>query len=710
MSVSSKLFPPTTAQSARDLPVLDLRVDDVRPRSKQPTASVAAGHEPAMRAGWTLGALTVAFWGFQLWTAGSVYPLFSILGPLLVLAGLLAVIGAWTARGRTFSALEAAVGALWLVGFGGYCLTTLVANPGYGTDALAFNQQAASTLLHGIDPYSVSLSGALSQFMVPDTYHTWLLNGHELTLLSYPALSFLVYVPALALGAGMQTAAVVNFAAWALTVIMLWRLLPRPVRWVAPLLGTFTLYVALAAGGVTDMVFLPFLLIACWRWDRYADPAERTMARWVGPIALGLAMSIKQTPWFVLPFMLVALSLEARGRERPDWWKVPARYLGVVALVFTAINLPFFVWSPATFVRGMLVPFVEPTVPAGQGLISLALFHHLGGRLIDFTLAGVLALPVALLAFAAGYRTARYALIPLASIVFFWATRSYESYMIDLLPAAVLAATTIRVAGSSATLGRWRRLVRVGLAAASFGLAAAVIVALTSTQPLKLTILGMRSTGQQASVRALTVRVTNTTDAPARPVFSVMAGQYLSRAWREVTGPRVIPAHTAVVVTLEAPDVEAMPPLDGGWILTAFQSTPATVSTSQLVQASTQMLSFISPIHVPVPVGQTVAVELQLRNRIGSPERTPGVPVALGQVVYEQQGDLAGEAEINGSAPGQSPVTTTTDARGIARFRVKATEALPAPVFFQAWIAPVRGVPHSYSKQLAIQFVGSGHP
>lgn len=126
------------------------------------------------------------------------------------------------------------------------------------------------------------------------------------------------------------------------------------------------------------------------------------------------------------------------------------------------------------------------------------------------------------------------------------------------------------------------------------------------------------------------------------------------------------------------------------------------------VQASTDQLTFTpSSISAPVAVGRTINVEVQLRDRLGSAERHAGVTVALGQIVYEEQGDLAGEAAINGGLVGQSPITTMTDSRGIAHFSIRGDQALPAPVFFQAWIAPANGVPHSYSQQFAVQFIDS---
>ena len=69
--------------------------------------------------------------------------------------------------------------------------------PAYGTDEVAFDQYAAELLRHGMNPYAHSVLPALQRFLVPPIYHTYLLNGSEVDRFSYPALSFLFYIPAL---------------------------------------------------------------------------------------------------------------------------------------------------------------------------------------------------------------------------------------------------------------------------------------------------------------------------------------------------------------------------------------------------------------------------------------------------------------------------------------------------------------------------------
>src|SRR5579875_484186 len=86
----------------------------------------------------------------------------------------------------------------------------------YLTDAEAFDDLAARTLLHGRDPYTTSMAAAASMFSEPARYWTYTVTGGHVTHVSYPAGSFLVDIPALILGVHHQTVDWVDLTAWLL--------------------------------------------------------------------------------------------------------------------------------------------------------------------------------------------------------------------------------------------------------------------------------------------------------------------------------------------------------------------------------------------------------------------------------------------------------------------------------------------------------------
>jgi uncharacterized membrane protein len=691
--------------------VLDPPAPAARGRATAPTplAEAPTVHARlAERAGWSLCALLVVFWGLRLWGGSVVVGWMNAASVALTLAGLLAFWGVW-ALPRSLNQLEqGALLGLLGAGVAGWGYLHVFVQPAYGTDAMAFTQYAADLVLQGRNPYVESMAPSLQHYLVPTIFRTFLLDGTLVDSVSYPALGFLLYVPALLLGLQMQAAVFTNLAMWIAAFLLLWRLLPRGLGWTAGIMMSFITYAAFVVGGATDALFMPFVFVALWRWDRYGAPDEPGLARWIGPIALGLAMSVKQGPWFLLPFLLVGLALESRGRGASLLWQ-PIRYLAVVTGVFLAVNGRFIAADPVAWAHQVSVPLLSPMVASGQGLVNLSLFGRLGGVLLYYKIAGVLALAATLVAFAVFYPRLKRAWVPLLGLVFFWPARSFATYLIDLAPAAVLAATTVR---PPAVLG-WRRMRPIGIVvvlALVAGLAAAAALALTAAPPLRISIVGTHSTGQRASIDGLRVRVTNTSDRPLEPHFTVMKDAYLTTFWYALSKRGrerfVVPPHATRTVRLRAPNVDSMPALEGGFVLEAFTSDPQTVTASRMSPPPPEWL-VLRPDAVdrPVRAGRTVPVAVPLVGRLGNPVRRTGVVVSLSQVVYGQHALIPGQASINGMPEGATPVRTRTDANGVASFNVRGVQAQSDPVFFQAWIAPPDGVPHGYSNLLSVQFL-----
>jgi hypothetical protein len=84
-----------------------------------------------------------------------------------------------------------------------------------------------------------------------------------------------------------------------------------------------------------------------------------------------------------------------------------------------------------------------------------------------------------------------------------------------------------------------------------------------------------------------------------------------------------------------------------------------------------------------------------------------GVPVYLGQTIYDQSGIEFREAVINGSDPGSTRVLAYTNAAGVAQFEIVGTQANPDPVYFEANLVDAKdGYPYGYSMILPIGFPG----
>ncbi|MGH2842054.1 MAG: hypothetical protein ACRDKL_00505, partial [Solirubrobacteraceae bacterium] len=422
----------------------------------------------------------------------------------------------------------------------------------------------------------------------------------------------------------------------------------------------------LALIGLTDMLFMPLLVIAAYRWDRFGS-GWRSYA---GPIAFGLAMAVKQTPWPVLPFILVALALDERARTTARRGIVRAgRYLLWVIIAFLVPNLAFIIASPGAWARGTFTPVVQSLVPAGQGAIGLTLFLHIGGgSLTAFSILLALVLLLALLAYAGTYPLLRAAIFVLPAIAYFFAMRSYADYLLALLPPGLIAAVS---ASAPPADGPRRALVHSrAFAAALAGVAAACVVvaayALASSSPLSVTITRVDVSGANNIGNDIHVRVRNGSGAPARPAFTLGSATGVSSFWLVLRGPRTLAAGRTADYLLGSPDTDSQFSVDSGITVLAFLTHPASVSVSDRYSPALWHVGFDpESFDTLIALGRPVVLRAQLLDQWDRPIARSGVPVTLRQGVQGR----ARIASINGGAVGHRAVALT-NAHGLASFTI----------------------------------------
>jgi len=657
---------------------------------------------------WVAAALMVLLWGVRLWGYNTEATWSPPLAVLLVLGGTAGVLWALVGVDRCSRHQRRMVGwamvALALVAFGVWSYFQVVLAPAYGTDEIAFDQYAAQLALHGLNPYLHSMAPAFSLFHVSPDGATFTLSGAPVTKLSYPALSFLVYLPLLVLGLHAQAAIWLNVAAWGLGTVLLYGLLPLPLAPAAVVVGSLSLGVAYAVGGVTGVLFLPLLLGAVLGWDAFGR--VRGWRSWRGPVLLGLAMAIKQTPWPVLLFFLVGIAVEANadGGARLALRRT-GQYLLLCAGAFLVPNVLYLVWSPRAWLEGVLAPFSAHLVPAGFGFVALVVYDGLGGgSLSAFTVAAVLTLLALLAVYLVGYRRLKPLAVLLPGVAYLVSDRSFASHVVALIPAAVLAAVTVRPAPRIVLGERHWRAVTLGAGALTVG---PLLWALGSSPPLALQVVSIHTTGQLATVDRVTVAVTNRTGSRLRPRFSVEEGGTVTAFWAAQGGaPTIGPGQTARI-TLLAPNFEAQPAITGGFDVVAFTSSPGTVSRSSPYLPTVLHLALLpAAVNHPVLLGSTVTLRAELLNRFDQPVHQADVPVYLGQIIYAQRGLLYASATVNGSLPGQTPVEALTNAQGVATFTIQDLTPEPDPVYFEANLVNSQSYyPYGYSNIVDVRFV-----
>ena len=411
---------------------------------------------------WTLVGVVILNWSITLFGAASIFWPLAVLVVLAGFWGLVVAIISWLdledypALARWENAFAWSNALLVVVLIGAWTYVQFHNAPGYRTDELSFDQYAAQLVAHGFhNPYTHSMQPAVPLFRLSPDGYTYTITGQPVEQLSYPSLSFLVYVPFMLLGWTSEVGAGVNVAAWALAVLLMFALLPRDMR--------------AAALVLREHRRLP--LVRRRRRHRHAvHPAADRRRVQVGPLrhepehlhSPGRRRSGDGDQTDAVAGARVRAVRDRLGRVRPHRRRrarppvAPAGTSRVVLGVFLIPNLPYMIASPSAWFSGVLTPFVKNLVPSGQGLISLTLFAHLGGgSLCAYTVGLILAALLLLVVFVGTYPLLRPATFMLPSLAYFFAARSQTNYLIPLIPVALVGAVT---AGPPAA----RRVLAVG--------------------------------------------------------------------------------------------------------------------------------------------------------------------------------------------------------------------------------------------------------
>lgn len=289
----------------------------------------------------------------------------------IVVALLLPLLAHVRARPSTRDAIAT---GLALTAFALIGLVCVIAVP-YHADAVAALHRAAELFLSGQDPYGVfDLPEALARFKMDPQLATHLEGGAVVHTYNYPALSFLVVAPFLALGLGdVRWVFLAEVLVLAIVATARLRLAWRPMA-LATIVGNAIVLRQQILAGIDPMWAL--LVVGSWL----------SLARaWISPVLLGLAFAARQTAWFVAPFYVVVIWQR--------WgWREAVRRAVIAGAVALAVNVPFLAGAPQRFVEGVSAPILGPLEPDGVGLVRFALGGI--GPLLPRGVYGALALVV----------------------------------------------------------------------------------------------------------------------------------------------------------------------------------------------------------------------------------------------------------------------------------------------------------------------------
>lgn len=245
--------------------------------------------------------------------------------------------------------------AIAAVAFGAYVAAgaAIITGTRYHSDAVVAAHGAAELLLAGRDPYrDLDLVEQLARFGLPAEFATPLEDGTRWRALQYPALTFVVPAPFIALGLGdVRWLYLAEVLALFMVVMRSVEPARRPLA-IACCVGNLAILDQYVNAGVDPLWAL--LVVGAWLLRR----------RRASGLLLGLAIATRQPAWLIAPF-LMAWAWRSYGMREA------LLRSALAAAVALAVHLPFLLSAPAATIGGVLAPALLPLEPWGVGPAKL---------------------------------------------------------------------------------------------------------------------------------------------------------------------------------------------------------------------------------------------------------------------------------------------------------------------------------------------------
>lgn len=486
----------------------------------------------------------------------------------------------WLHRGRTWILFATLVGVI-----AGFAVEVTVYDRGYDADGLVFSHIAAEQVLAGRNPYTLgseSLTGEFNRFGFPTHFVTPTVDGQPFDgLIAYPALHFLIFVPAVA--AGLKDLRWMTLAFEVASLWVLFRFSHRSTQPLVllPLLVNTDLVLRFPAGSGTDWIWvLPLLLCAVLLTRRRAGLAG---------VAFGIACATTQLVWGAAPFLAIWL-VKTYDRSRPHAGESIRSFFGATTAAFLLPNVPFIVSDLPSWVHGVLAPLRSDLVYDGQGL---SLLSKMGLLPVPREFYGVIVLVLGLAGMATYwifFPTLRRALWAFPATLMWFAYRSMHNYLIFWLPIGLLwfalpdhsqfaeAEGGVEKARQPLAVPRRASASRRAVLSLLTGVALAgslSALAFGSTHGIGWRVIRLEDRHRLGAVDAIVVEVTNRFRTIFEPVFSVMQWGF-PIAWDIEEGPKQLRSGETAVYRISAPVADALLlPRDGVQAPKSGQAAPS---------------------------------------------------------------------------------------------------------------------------------------
>ncbi|WP_297025870.1 glycosyltransferase family 87 protein [Thermoplasma sp.] len=297
-----------------------------------------------------------------------------------------------------------------------FALSILPIYPKLGTDELALDYYAAIVILHGSSPYMPQvMKNAFSFLHFPLSMTTPLSTGGYVENFSYPVFAALMFIPSAIMHFDPSlTILAFTVGIYIITAIYFLRkrMIVSSVLSIA-ILAVNVNMISFADGSVPDAAWAFFLLISMMIIDRPRSSA----------VMYGIAISLKQIPWIVFPFLIYFIYREKGTRAAIE-------YLAISIGILVLTNAYFLIMEPHLFISSILSPEISHLIGVGQGLsiISIAGFYQLSP--IYFTILFLFSLTFIFLLYVRHYQDLKYTFLIFPLIIFFFNYRDLYNYLL----------------------------------------------------------------------------------------------------------------------------------------------------------------------------------------------------------------------------------------------------------------------------------------
>ncbi len=303
-----------------------------------------------------------------------------------------------------------------------------MSSPAPASDLTLFSEYASQELIEGENPYDISMAPSFRQYNGTILW-TPQRDGTIYDKFTYPGLSIIAYVPTTLIDVdsrylGLLLTSVLFISIFLYTPERL-GVLSVAVLGIVPL-QLLSIFLE------NDILWILPLTLSVMAWDRHKD---------VSALLFGLAISAKQIPWLIAPFIFLKLLLG--DEERRTGLQKGLRYSGIAGIVFLAFNLPFIALDPTSWFNNVLghvllsVGGEAPQAFIGQGMAFLSFSGFLEVEKWFYTAAAVSAYILYGIIFIKGSTEFRDTLWILPAIVLFFNYRGLIRYYIGFVPIAL---------------------------------------------------------------------------------------------------------------------------------------------------------------------------------------------------------------------------------------------------------------------------------